>query len=155
MTHLVTWCGNCNTEFHYTPDTSPVGRVICCGRTLGEGAPYVPPPDPTPTPAGFYTAIEHPGRAHWRKLHVFALEFAAGLYDITSAKQWLAEWEALIPSLACSCGNHWQALMQLHPLPFDKPLEVFQWTVDRHNDVNVRLSKPSLSLQDASELYSI
>lgn len=51
----------------------------------------------------------------------------------------------------CQCGQHWREILAAAPaLP---AADQFAWSVARHNDVNARLGKPLLTLEEARAIY--
>lgn len=83
--------------------------------------------------------MEQQGPGLWRELHLVAL---AGIIDAA----WLDRFTVRIP--CGDCRAHWTELLKLHPGPYD-----FAWTVDRHNDVNLRIGKPVTGLDEVRRLY--
>jgi len=87
------------------------------------------------------------GKALWRCLHAYAWTFpeSATSEDQARARAWL-EWfsqavdEASTQS--CHCARHWRAICAAHPPNLRGAAEFFAWTVEAHNQVNVRLGKP-------------
>lgn len=56
--------------------------------------------------------------------------------------------------LPCSeCSTHFSKMLEKHPPPLDNGIVLFRWSIDRHNDVNIRLKKPTWSLSDAFYYY--
>jgi hypothetical protein len=89
------------------------------------------------------------GQAKWRELHLYALtEQPTPLGRVA----WLANFAASLP--CGDCKRSWKLLMQQKPLlqsATDK--QFWEWTVDRHNDVNAKLGKPLLTYEQAKVLY--
>lgn len=50
------------------------------------------------------------------------------------------------------CQEHFKEYLVKHPIP-NHSSEWFKWSVNFHNKVNVRLGKPVLTLERATELY--
>lgn len=90
-----------------------------------------------------YIPFEHPGRKHWEELHSKA--------DPTP--EWFSDWESRIPKTGCDCEEHWKELKEKLPPDFSSPQAFFEWGWACHNDVNRRLGKAELSLDEAKQLY--
>jgi len=88
----------------------------------------------------------------WLELHQYAF---AKWTTPEDAKQWYADWHKRVRrySGCAACYKAWERLVEQHPPDFSSPDAFFLWTVDRHNDVNVRLKKPAWHLDDAREYY--
>ncbi len=97
-------------------------------------------PAPTPQPDG-WSAI---GPKLWAELHLRCL-----FIEIDSAAEagWLTAFDARIP--CGDCKMHWRAMIEASPPNVSSNLAYFQWSVDRHNEVNQRLQKPTIRLASA------
>jgi len=82
------------------------------------------------------------GRAAWRKLH----EQPHG------TPEWFANWQKLIPT-GCGCRQGANDLLTLCPPRYDSPEDWFDWTIEYHNLVNAKLSKPAMPLGQARALW--
>ena len=83
----------------------------------------------------------------WQFLH---RSFALHKPTVQGARLFLQGLQDVIP---CShCRNHYRAYLQQHPV--DEGTDLFQWSVDLHNDVNLRTGKPLVSVSDARRMYS-
>jgi hypothetical protein len=51
------------------------------------------------------------------------------------------------------CKAHWVAMIERTPPVFGA--EWFAWTVDRHNEVNARLGKALVPLEEAAEIWGV
>lgn len=89
------------------------------------------------------------GQEKWRELHIYSLtERPTG----TARAAWLANFANSLPCGDCKIS--WRELTRRKPLPLNATdAEFFKWTVDRHNDVNVKLGKRVLSLEEARAIY--
>jgi hypothetical protein len=94
----------------------------------------IPPP-----PKSFVLPPPSYGPPLWQALH----ERARSHYGDDA--EWLAQFEKRIP--CGSCRKHWQEMMGLTP---QNPDDYFSWTVDRHNEINAKLGKPTLTLDQAA-----
>lgn len=120
--------------------SAPVYPVYCrCGR--------VHDPDGKFQIAAADVAIERQ-RDHWLALHRFP--FTKGW---TCRGEWFAIWQAEIPNIGCDCRKHWKELVAANPPDFSSRESFFAWSVDRHNDVNAKLGKPPVSLEEARKLH--
>lgn len=88
-------------------------------------------------------------RNHWLKLHRYRLD----PWDAEQAKKDYAEWRKSIPNYGCTCSSDWAALEKKHPPAFDSYDEFFYWGVDRHNDINKKLSKLQMDHKCAWDLH--
>lgn len=89
------------------------------------------------------------GQAKWKELHLYALtERPTELGRVA----WLANFAASVP--CGECRHSWKRLVRNNPLSQKASADQFwQWTVDRHNDVNAKLGKPMLTYEEAKPLY--
>jgi hypothetical protein len=87
----------------------------------------------------------------WKELHERAWNFK-GKEDNT----FLAQFGRKIPrfTVGCSCKEFWMTYVRLHPPKFGDNGEYFEWTVECHNQVNKKLNKPSITLEQAKAIYS-
>lgn len=82
----------------------------------------------------------------WDELHRRALAHKGG-NDLA----WLLEYTTRIAG-NCECRKHWILLIQRLPPDFTR---YFEWTVEAHNDVNRRLNKPELTVEEARAIWSL
>jgi Erv1 / Alr family len=67
------------------------------------------------------------------------------------------EFMAMYPSvIPCGmCGQHFAELLQESPFPESKdPMVLFEWSVAVHNQVNARIGKPIMSVDQAMALWT-
>lgn len=89
------------------------------------------------------------GQAKWRELHLYALTEQPTPFQRVA---WLANFAASLP--CGECKRAWKSLVKEKPLPQKaSDAEFFEWTVDRHNDVNKKLNKPTWEYEQARALY--
>lgn len=81
----------------------------------------------------------------WAELHRRALTTNPGADD----SAWLEQFARRLP--CGECRQHWHDMVRRAPPVW---AGYFRWTVDRHNEVNVRLGKPLLTLEQARALWS-
>ena len=84
----------------------------------------------------------------WKMLHVFAY-FWKG--KKTSAIKFLGFFSRKI--LCGQCRSDWQKIVSELPPDLKTDESLFAWTVLVHNEVNKKLGKPELSLDEAIQLY--
>lgn len=108
----------------------------------------MPPKDHTGAPTRGNTGYQ--GQQKWKELH----EWALGEGTAIPGPQWM---EIFTGSLPCGdCRREWRKLVRDNPPPYDaEGLELFRWSVDRHNDVRQRLGQEPLSLEAAVSLYAV
>jgi hypothetical protein len=61
-------------------------------------------------------------------------------------------WQYFIPA-QCSCQEDFKAIITIHPPDFSSPEAFFEWGVMIHNEVNIKLGKPTFTLEEAKLLY--
>jgi hypothetical protein len=89
------------------------------------------------------------GSAIWKDIHRFAL-FWDGRQD--SFALFMAQLDGRI---TCGeCRDAWRRLVRDKPFAGQNSDEFFQWTVDRHNDVNTKLGVQTVAIDDARKLYA-
>ena len=82
------------------------------------------------------------GPALWEELHSAPVAVYWREWE-----RWLAAFALRIP--CGDCRREWEALCRDMPPVLDSPRSFLLWTFEAHNRVNVRLGKPSMSLQEA------
>jgi hypothetical protein len=86
------------------------------------------------------------GRKAWRVLGLAAL---AG----TVTSEWLATtFRSMIPSFGCACLRGWDEI--LLRIPF-RPDDQFAWSVEVHNQVNQKILKPKITLEEAKLIWGV
>ena len=94
-------------------------------------------------------------RCSWRLFHTLA-KAASSEEGRSRLVYWPAFVKAFSRSLLCPpCIDEFLTLCQAHPVNTAAGPTLFEWSVDRHNEVNVRLGKPTLSVQEAWWLYPV
>jgi len=88
----------------------------------------------------------------WKELHSHALN---DYVDARSTMLWLNVWSAKIPryTRGCSCNEHWRKLIKTLPPDYSSKHAFFEWTVKAHNEVNIKLNKPLVTINAAREMY--
>lgn len=128
-------CKYCGRKIHTTK------RVFCCANRES----FV---GPMPRPRS------EAGRRAWGLIHRYPIEHWND-WDPEAAIVWYSEdWLPLIPSFGCSCKNEWAKLTSEHPPDFTSAKAFFEWTWDRHNDINRRLQHQEISIDQAYEIWS-
>ena len=83
------------------------------------------------------------GRAAWAALHSQHL----------GTPEWFeTKWKPLIPT-GCGCQHGANDLLAQCPPRYDSPEDWFAWTCQYHNLVNVKLGKPTLTLDEARAIW--
>ncbi len=83
------------------------------------------------------------GRAAWAALHSQHL----------GTPEWFeTKWKPLIPT-GCGCQQGANDLLAQCPPRYDSPEDWFAWTCQYHNLVNVKLGKPTLTLNEARAIW--
>lgn len=82
-------------------------------------------------------------RTHWSKLHQ---------YGGDSASAFFRDWQRQIPGCS-ACRKHWRQAVEQNPPPLGNSDAFWRWGIERHNDVNRRLGKPQLSLDEAHAVF--
>lgn len=91
--------------------------------------------------------IEQLGPRLWAELHRRPWAF-----DLATEEAWIRD--TFTPQLtACACRKNWLAALQSTPPDLTSPEAYFAWSVDRHNEVNARLGKPTLTLAEALAIW--
>jgi len=85
------------------------------------------------------------GSSLWKELHIWALKKNPDI-------DWLISWEKKVKALlgTCTCYVHWKKLKEQHPVDWNN---LFEWTVLAHNEVNRRLAKPEMTIEEARAIY--
>jgi hypothetical protein len=93
--------------------------------------------------------MEIQGPKIWRWLHSMALGWDG---DAESLQTILSLITNAVP--CGECKKHWVEMLTAHPPKAKNAEELFAESVAWHNQVNVRLGKPQLSVEDARKIYS-
>lgn len=83
----------------------------------------------------------------WGNLHRWALSA-----DLTQATAWLDGFARTVP--CGECARHWLEITRRTPPDLKNADSLFAWTVERHNEVNLRLGKPVLDVAAARATWS-
>lgn len=86
------------------------------------------------------------GAMFWAELHLYALRHTG-----KNSQGWLNEWISAIPFEGCPCEKHLKCFLGDNPVDWST---FFEWTVDLHNAVNIRIGKPLIDVENARELWS-
>lgn len=63
------------------------------------------------------------------------------------------EWKKLIPQKNCPCKSHFDNIEVKHPPVFDSENSYRHWTWVVHNEVNKKLGKPQITLEEAASIH--
>jgi len=139
---------NCGLK-HRNATGQDVNYKCTCGIFI-----TVPPDGEYIEPAAVQDTLVIDGTAAWIKLHRYPLSIKPTEWNPVKAAEWyLYEWLPTIPRY-CTCQEEWSTLTLKHPPTFLSPGKFFRWTVDRHNDVNIRLGKETVSYCEAVRIHS-
>jgi hypothetical protein len=72
--------------------------------------------------------------------------------DPSTIRQWLDSFARRVP--CGQCRRHWLEEVKSFPPPTQSGADLFAWTVERHNNVNRRLGKALLVLEDARRQWT-
>lgn len=84
------------------------------------------------------------GAPLWAELHMRALAIEGN-----DDSRFIEEFGRRVP--CGECKTHWMAMMMLTPPDY---MAYFEWSVARHNEVNFRLKKPLLTVEEARKIWS-
>jgi hypothetical protein len=90
--------------------------------------------------------IAKSGPRFWAELHLFALRHKTDREDWL----WFDEWRQALPFDNCPCKVHLDAFVKENPPDWK---DLFAWSVALHNDVNDRIGKPTISVDDARAVW--
>lgn len=93
----------------------------------------------------------------WAMLHLMSLCLALRVKSADALEKFSTFINALGQLWVCkACHAHLLKDLETHSLTkaVAQGADVFQWTVDLHNRVNLRLKKPQISLEDAKRIWS-
>jgi len=95
------------------------------------------------------------GPIFWHTIHVTALSYPSepSYAQKRAAKDFYESLSQLIPCPVCR--EHYQKHLQKMPISphLDRREDLFRWTVDLHNEVNVMLGKPKVTELDSINFY--
>ena len=96
------------------------------------------------------------GPFFWHTMHLVALGYpnAPSYQEKKAAKEFYESFAFLIPCPVCK--THYEEKLREMPLTasLDSRKDLFRWTVEIHNKVNVMLHKPTLTESDALDYYT-
>lgn len=86
--------------------------------------------------------------AAWSELHPVALRG-----ELTA--EFLADFHARVASIGCDCRRHWEEIVARKQPPLGGTAAAqFAWSVEVHNEVNVRLEYPIVSVRRARRIWT-
>jgi hypothetical protein len=89
------------------------------------------------------------GRQAWHFIHMVALSYPEKP-SVEDRKNFMRFFNSLPYTLPCPiCGEHFKENMKTVPPRMGSRKELFEWTVDMHNEVNKRNKKKILSYNQA------
>jgi hypothetical protein len=86
------------------------------------------------------------GPRFWAELHLLGLRHRSG----KNMTGWLNDWRDSIPFNGCPCKEHLDEWMSENPPDWNR---FFEWGIDLHNAVNIRIGKPTMDVENAKELW--
>jgi hypothetical protein len=86
------------------------------------------------------------GPRFWAELHLLGLRHRSG----KNMSGWLNDWRDSIPFNGCPCKEHLDEWMSENPPDWNR---FFEWGIDLHNAVNMRIGKPTMDVENAKELW--
>ena len=93
----------------------------------------------------------------WIGLHYIALGYPAtpSISDKMNYKYFFENLDKVLP--CGKCADHYKANVKNTPIDnyMDSPGKLFEWTVIMHNAVNQILGKPTITLEEASAIYTL
>jgi hypothetical protein len=106
-------------------------------KALGRTKPAVPPGS---------DVLARVGPVLWQQLHAWAMSA-----DLSTAGAWLDRFGRSVP--CGDCRRHWTEMVRRTPPDLTNRDSLFAWTVERHNEVNLRLGKPVIDVPRANEIW--
>jgi hypothetical protein len=86
------------------------------------------------------------GPRFWAELHLLGLRHRSG----KNMTGWLNDWRDSIPFNGCPCKEHLDEWVSENPPDWNR---FFEWGIDLHNAVNIRIGKPTMDVENAKELW--
>jgi hypothetical protein len=86
------------------------------------------------------------GPRFWAELHLLGLRHRPG----KNMTGWLNDWRDSLPFNGCPCKDHLDEWMIENPPDWNR---FFEWGIDLHNAVNIRIGKPTMDVENAKELW--
>lgn len=86
------------------------------------------------------------GPRFWAELHLLGLRHRPG----KNMTGWLNDWRDSIPFNGCPCKEHLDEWVSENPPDWNR---FFEWGIDLHNAVNIRIGKPTMDVENAKELW--
>ena len=86
------------------------------------------------------------GPRFWAELHLLGVRHRQG----KNMTGWLNDWRDSIPFNGCPCKEHLDNWFSENPPDWNR---FFEWGIDLHNAVNLRIGKPTMDVENAKELW--
>lgn len=86
------------------------------------------------------------GPRFWAELHLLGLRHRSG----KNMTGWLNDWRDSLPFNGCPCKEHLDNWFSENPPDWNR---FFEWGIDFHNAVNIRIGKPTMDVENARELW--
>jgi hypothetical protein len=86
------------------------------------------------------------GPRFWAELHLLGVRHRPG----KNMTGWLNDWRDSIPFNGCPCKEHLDNWFSENPPDWNR---FFEWGIDLHNAVNLRIGKSTMDIENAKELW--
>jgi ADP-heptose:LPS heptosyltransferase len=93
-------------------------------------------------------AWEGRGPKMWNDLH--RRPYMVEALDPAAESRWMQAFSSFVP--CGECRRHWEELIRRTPPNYSSRSSYFAWTVGAHNNVNMRLGKPIVTLEVARQM---
>lgn len=93
-----------------------------------------------------------PAYNHWMPLHYYAVKHWDD-WNKKEARKWYSKWKLAIPKTGCGCAESWKTETATMPPKFVSAKAFFEWSVEIHNAVSLRLGKQLQSIEDARAIW--
>jgi len=104
-----------------------------------------------------WRAKSHWGSCVWALIHtITVIDYDEPQSQLHFVKQTLERLQTIESFILCKyCANHYREYLEkLDKEEVMKPMRLFEYMVDFHNQVNKKLNKPEMSLEEAKELWA-
>ena len=94
------------------------------------------------------------GNAGWKFSHIITFAYPDTPTDAQkqSALNYFQSFSDILP--CGKCQTHYREMIAKNPPPVDSMDQLSRWFVNLHNQVNMRLGKPTMTYEEAKELYT-
>ena len=127
-------------QYHSRGEKAPAHVMRGIARLSKPGA----QPQPVQNPKQAQRTKNQMFRKLWQELHEYSGNNPELFYN---------NWKPRIPSVGCDCRKHWEEIEAANPPVFSSSDEFFEWGVHRHNEVNHKLGKHVLEMEEAYAFF--